>query len=90
LPFLPPEKFSQEAYLWLSSLSSVASRKCGNFDRNGWKLCSVMTGNFAAESVETLERNNHISTAEHKIPSNPPPKGISKDGRAPSIILPIS
>jgi hypothetical protein len=59
LPFLPPEKFSQEAYLWLSSLSSVASRKCGNFDRNGWKLSGVMTGNFGAESVETLERNNH-------------------------------
>ena len=27
-------------------------------DRNRWKLSGVMTGKFAAESVETLERSN--------------------------------
>jgi len=31
--------------------------KSGNFDRNGWKLCGGMTGNFRALWVETFHRN---------------------------------
>jgi hypothetical protein len=29
----------------------------GNFDRNGWKRCGVLSGNFRALWVETFHRN---------------------------------